>query len=85
MLELLGLPVRDLAALKGWGLDSMELFWGWPDEDRQLELAHSAADFYLWLRKLVAESRVAPDGTCSNPWPNTACPRLKSAPWATSC
>jgi cytochrome P450 len=60
MLELLGLPVRDLAQLKGWGLDSMELFWGWPDEDRQLELARSAADFYVWLRRLVAESRTAP-------------------------
>lgn len=60
MFELLGLPVRDLAALKRWGLDSMELFWGWPDEDRQLELANSAAAFYVWLRKLVAESRTAP-------------------------
>ncbi|MBT2522133.1 cytochrome P450 [Arthrobacter sp. ISL-28] len=60
MLELLGLPVRDLAALKRWGLDSMELFWGWPGEDRQLELAHSAADFYVWLRRLVAESVDAP-------------------------
>ncbi|GAB3567215.1 cytochrome P450 [Arthrobacter alkaliphilus] len=60
MLELLGLPVRDLAALKQWGLDSMELFWGWPDETRQLELAHSAAGFYLWLRRLVADSVTAP-------------------------
>ncbi|MEW9873139.1 cytochrome P450 [Arthrobacter sp. HS15c] len=60
MLELLGLPVRDLPDLKRWGLDSMELFWGWPDEDRQLELAHSAADFYVWLRKLVAEAVAAP-------------------------
>ncbi|WP_310167920.1 cytochrome P450 [Arthrobacter sp. BE255] len=60
MLELLGRPVRDLADLKRWGLDSMELFWGWPDEERQLELAHSAADFYVWLRKLVAESVAAP-------------------------
>ncbi|MEV8132878.1 cytochrome P450 [Pseudarthrobacter oxydans] len=60
MLELLGLPVRDLTYLKRWGLDSMQLFWGWPDEDRQLKLAHSAADFYVWLRKLVAESRKAP-------------------------
>ena len=59
MLELLGLPVRDLGALKKWGLDSMELFWGWPDEDRQLALAHSAADFYVWLRQLVAESKAA--------------------------
>ena len=53
MLELLGLPVRDLADLKRWGLDSMELFWGWPDGDRQLELARSAAGFYVWLRQLV--------------------------------
>jgi cytochrome P450 len=60
MLELLGLPVRDLAALKRWGLDSMELFWGWPDADRQLELARSAAEFYDWLRRLVAESVAAP-------------------------
>ncbi len=60
MLEILGLPVRDLADLKRWGLDSMELFWGWPDEARQLELAHSAAGFYVWLRKLVAESMTAP-------------------------
>ena len=60
MLELLGLPVRDLADLKRWGLESMELFWGWPDEDRQLELARNAADFYVWLRQLVAESVAAP-------------------------
>ncbi|WP_454809843.1 cytochrome P450 [Paenarthrobacter nitroguajacolicus] len=55
MLEMLGLPVRDLPALKAWSLDSLELFWGWPDPDRQLELAHSAADFYRWLRELVVE------------------------------
>jgi cytochrome P450 len=60
MFELLGLPVRDLADLKRWGLDSMELFWGWPDGDRQLELARSAAEFYGWLRRLVAESVAAP-------------------------
>jgi cytochrome P450 len=60
MLELLGLPVRDLSALKRWGLDSMELFWGWPDGDRQLELAKSAAGFYTWLRALVGESVATP-------------------------
>jgi cytochrome P450 len=59
MLELLGLPVRDLEALKKWGLDSMELFWGWPDEDRQLTLAHSAAAFYVWLGRFVADARKA--------------------------
>jgi cytochrome P450 len=60
MFELLGLPVRDLPALKRWGRDSMELFWGWPDGERQLELARSAAGFYTWLRELVGESVAAP-------------------------
>lgn len=60
MLELLGLPVRDLARLKSWSIDSLELFWGYPDGARQLELAHSAADFYRWLRELVLESVDAP-------------------------
>lgn len=60
MLELLGLPVRDLEDLKRWSLDSMELFWGWPNETRQLELAYSAAEFYGWLRNLVGESLAAP-------------------------
>ncbi|MDQ0210976.1 cytochrome P450 [Arthrobacter bambusae] len=60
MLELLGLPVRDLAKLKAWSLDSLELFWGWPDSERQLELAHSAAEFYGWLRDLVLEAVASP-------------------------
>ena len=60
MLELLGLPVRDLADLKRWGLHSMELFWGWPSPQRQLELAQSAAEFYCWLRRLVAKSVATP-------------------------
>jgi cytochrome P450 len=61
MLELLGLPERDLPALKAWSLDSLELFWGWPDEQRQLELAHSAAEFYCWLRDLVLEFSRSPE------------------------
>jgi len=60
MLEMLGLPVRDLPGLKAWSLDSLELFWGWPGPERQLELARSAADFYRWLRELVLESVGAP-------------------------
>ncbi|XAS73315.1 cytochrome P450 [Micrococcaceae bacterium Sec5.1] len=61
MLEMLGLPVRDLPQLKAWSLDSLELFWGWPDPARQLELAHTAADFYAWLRELVLEAVAAPE------------------------
>lgn len=60
MHELLGLPVRDLPRLKRWSLESMELFWGWPDDARQLELARSAADYYVWLRRLVTDSVDAP-------------------------
>ncbi|MEV7605052.1 cytochrome P450 [Paenarthrobacter sp. NPDC089322] len=59
MMELLGLPVRDLPQLKAWSLDSLELFWGWPDPERQLHLARNAAEFYTWLRELVVESVAA--------------------------
>ncbi|MGZ0151048.1 hypothetical protein ACXJJ3_28610 [Kribbella sp. WER1] len=54
VLQLLGLTNVDVPALKAWSLDSLELFWGTPDEDRQLELAHTAAEFYAWLRERTA-------------------------------
>lgn len=57
MAELTGQANPPLAELKTWSRDSLELFWGWPDNARQLELAHSAAAFYLWLREEVAASR----------------------------
>ncbi|HET6987840.1 MAG TPA: hypothetical protein VFI00_14545 [Kribbella sp.] len=60
VLDLLGLSDIDIPALKAWSLDSLELFWGWPDEDRQLELAHSAAEFYAWLRSRTTTARRAP-------------------------
>jgi cytochrome P450 len=60
MLEMLGLPVRDVARLKAWSRESLELFWGWPDDDRQLVLAESAADFYRWLRELILEAVASP-------------------------
>ncbi|MDJ0339573.1 cytochrome P450 [Cryobacterium sp. PH31-O1] len=56
MLELLGLPVRDVAQLKTWSRESLELFWGWPDDERQLRLAGGAAEFYTWLRTVVREA-----------------------------
>ncbi|WP_433162222.1 hypothetical protein [Kribbella sp. CA-247076] len=59
LLHLLGLRDVDVPALKAWSRDSLELFWGWPDEDRQLELAHSAAEFYDWLRSRTAAARRA--------------------------
>ncbi|MDX6260688.1 MAG: hypothetical protein QOH84_2376 [Kribbellaceae bacterium] len=60
LLHLLGLDDVDVPALKAWSRESLELFWGWPDEDRQLELAHSAAEFYGWLRRRVGAARRLP-------------------------
>lgn len=60
VLEMLGLSDVDVPELKAWSRESLELFWGWPDEDRQLELAHSAAEFYGWLRKRVVAARRLP-------------------------
>jgi cytochrome P450 len=57
MQELIGLSCPDLDELKRWSRDSLELFWGWPDEQRQVELAAGAADFYGWLRAEVEASR----------------------------
>jgi len=57
MAELTGTPCPDLDTLKRWSQDSLELFWGWPDEARQVGLARSAAEFYAWLRASVRASR----------------------------
>ncbi|AUI51354.1 cytochrome P450 [Arthrobacter crystallopoietes] len=57
MAELTGIRCPDLDVLKRWSRDSLELFWGWPPEDRQPVLAESAAEFYGWLRGEVATSR----------------------------
>lgn len=57
VLDMLGLRDVDVPALKAWSRNSLELFWGWPDEDRQLELAHSAAEFYDWLRFRTTAAR----------------------------
>ncbi|GAA5165261.1 cytochrome P450 [Ornithinimicrobium tianjinense] len=55
-----GAPPRD--RLTAWGRRSLELFWGWPDAERQLVLARSAADFYVWLREAVSDAAAAEDG-----------------------
>ena len=62
LLHLTGLEGVDVPLLKRWSRDSLELFWGFPDATRQLELADSAADFYAWLRRRVAAARRAPGG-----------------------
>lgn len=57
MAELTGQPTPELELLKRWSQDSLELFWGWPDPERQLVLAHSAAEFYAWLRQEAEAAR----------------------------
>ena len=57
-IELLtGVPNPPLPQLRRWSADSLELFWGWPDEERQVHLARSAAEFHGWLREAVEASR----------------------------
>jgi Cytochrome P450 len=57
MQELTGSACPDLLTLKRWSRDSLELFWGWPDDERQLDLAQSAIEFYAWLRHDVESHR----------------------------
>ncbi|MFL4475403.1 cytochrome P450 [Paeniglutamicibacter sp. MACA_103] len=56
MARLTGVPIPPAAELKRWSQDSLELFWGWPDARRQVELAASAAQFHAWLDTSVAEA-----------------------------
>ncbi|MDO9485367.1 MAG: cytochrome P450 [Actinomycetota bacterium] len=51
LIALLHLDDINLPTLKRWSQDSLELFWGNPDVERQRELAVQAAEFYLWLRE----------------------------------
>lgn len=57
MADLTGQATPELGLLKQWSRDSLELFWGWPDPERQLVLAESAAEFYGWLRQEAEQAR----------------------------
>ncbi|QIV87909.1 cytochrome P450 [Glutamicibacter mishrai] len=62
MSRLTGLPVPDPGMLKTWSQDSLELFWGWPDAQRQLILAKSAAQYFRWLEVSVHQAVPRDDG-----------------------
>lgn len=47
---LVGIDMPPLQVLRRWSRDSLELFWGSPDPDRQLVLAESAVELFAWLR-----------------------------------
>ena len=62
MARMTGTPLPPLDQLKAWSKDSLELFWGWPEAQRQQELAHSAVAYHAWLRSSVDEATARDDG-----------------------
>ncbi|MER6140547.1 cytochrome P450 [Streptomyces sparsogenes] len=60
LMELLGIEGIDPATLIRWSDASLELFWGRPTLDRQLELAPLVGEFHQWLTGTVRGGR-APD------------------------
>lgn len=62
MSRLTNTPVPPMEKLKRWSKDSLELFWGWPESQRQQELARSAVEYHAWLRGTVEEALLSEDG-----------------------
>ncbi|WP_261992452.1 cytochrome P450, partial [Streptomyces sp. MS191] len=60
-MELLGIEGVDPATLVRWSDASLELFWGRPAPERQLELAELAGEFHRWLTATVRDAEAAPD------------------------
>ncbi|TXS52707.1 cytochrome P450 [Streptomyces sp. t39] len=63
LMDLLGITGIDPATLIRWSDASLELFWGRPSPERQLELAASAGAFHTWLTSAVHDARVAAPDT----------------------
>jgi cytochrome P450 len=61
LMELLGIGGVSPATLIRWSDASLELFWGRPAPERQLELAVLVAEFHQWLTRTVADDAVSPD------------------------
>lgn len=61
MMELLGIEGLDAATLVRWSDASLELFWGRPSPERQLELAVLVAEFHRWLTALVSDRTTPAD------------------------
>ncbi|MEV5341375.1 cytochrome P450 [Streptomyces sp. NPDC052676] len=60
LMELLGIDGVSPATLIRWSDASLELFWGRPTAERQLELAPLVAEFHQWLTKTVRDGGAAP-------------------------
>ncbi|MFD0067653.1 cytochrome P450 [Streptomyces sp. NPDC056690] len=59
LMQLLGIDGIDPATLIRWSDASLELFWGRPTLERQLELAELVGEFHQWLTR-TANSGTAP-------------------------
>ena len=61
LMELLGIRGIDPATLIRWSDASLELFWGRPALERQLELAELVAAFHQWLTETVRSGTAPAD------------------------
>ncbi|RJQ82947.1 cytochrome P450 [Pseudonocardiaceae bacterium YIM PH 21723] len=64
--DLIGVPLEtldvDLAQIKEWSGAGLELFWGRPGPDRQLDLARLSGEFHQWIAaRIRAATPGAPD------------------------
>jgi cytochrome P450 len=60
LMELLGIRGVEVSSLIRWSDASLELFWGAPTPQRQLELAEQVADFHRWLTEAVRDTAARP-------------------------
>ncbi|MFE7015761.1 cytochrome P450 [Streptomyces sp. NPDC057651] len=61
LMELLGIEGIAPITLISWSDASLELFWGRPTPERQVELASHVAEFHQWLTATVRSSTSPPD------------------------
>lgn len=60
LMELLGIDGVDPVTLVRWSDASLELFWGRPTPERQLELAVLVGEFHQWLTATVSSAPARP-------------------------
>ncbi|MFI1654725.1 cytochrome P450 [Streptomyces sp. NPDC020472] len=60
LMELLGIDGVDPLTLVRWSDASLELFWGRPTPERQLELAVLVGEFHQWLTATVSAAPARP-------------------------
>ncbi|GAB3807706.1 cytochrome P450 [Micromonospora zhanjiangensis] len=54
VLDILGVPERDVVRIKGWADGQIALIWGQPDPAEQVRLAEGLLEFWRYCLRLVA-------------------------------